>query len=111
LIFTVADENNSFFRLQSVNTLPDFIILSEQVINQGRSVQSSHLTHILMGCYAPYIYFDIVGKNGYRTFQTSRKLQQVMHYDQEHNNSVWGHTGKSEFENYCSGENLIKNII
>ena len=62
MIFTVADENNSFFRLQSVNTLPDFIILSEQVINQGRSVQSSHLTHIFMGCYAPYIYFDIVGK-------------------------------------------------
>ncbi len=55
--------------MQSVNALPDFIILSEQVIHQGRTGQSSHLTHIFMGCYAPYIYFDIVGKNGYRTFQ------------------------------------------
>jgi hypothetical protein len=61
---------------------------------------------------APYLYFDIAGKNGYRTFQPSRKLQQVMHYDQEHNNSVWWHTGESEFENSCSIENLIKkNII
>jgi DNA-binding LytR/AlgR family response regulator len=24
--------------------------------------------------------------------------KQVMHYDQEHNNSVWLHTGESEFK-------------
>jgi hypothetical protein len=34
-----------------------------------------------------------------------------MHYDQEHNKSVWWHTGESELGNYYSGENLLKNII
>jgi hypothetical protein len=45
------------------------------------------------------VFNALIWKNGYRTFQPSRKLQQVMHYDQEHDNSVWWHTGESEFEN------------
>jgi hypothetical protein len=90
--------------LPSVNILRDFIIESEQVINQGRSGQGSYLIYIFMGSSVPYFYFAIVGKNGYRTLQPSRKLQKGMRYDPGHNNSVWWHTGESDFENYCSGE-------
>jgi hypothetical protein len=46
----------------------------------------------------------LVWKNKYRTFQLSKKLQQVMRYDQEHDSSVWWHTGELEFESYSTFE-------
>jgi hypothetical protein len=42
--------------LQSVNTLPDFIIESEQVINQGRSGQGSHLIYIFHGVFCSLLF-------------------------------------------------------
>jgi hypothetical protein len=45
------------------------------------------------------VFNALIWKNGYRTFQPSRKLQQIMHYDTLHNKSTWWHTGESEYEN------------
>ena len=50
------------------------------------------------------VFNALIWKNGYRTFQPSRKLQQVMRYDKEHNCSVWYPTGESEFESYSTFE-------
>lgn len=50
------------------------------------------------------VFNALIWKNGYRTFQPSRKLQHVMHYEKVHNNSVWWHTGESEFENMSTPE-------
>ena len=37
-------------------------------------------------------------------FQPSRRLQEVMRYDKVHNNSVFWHTGESEFEKISTFE-------
>ena len=50
------------------------------------------------------VFNSLIWKNGYRTFQPSRKLQQIISYDQENKNSVWWHTGESEFENTSTSE-------
>jgi len=46
------------------------------------------------------VFNAFIGKNGYRTFQLSRELQRVMRYDREYKNSIWWHSGESEFESY-----------
>jgi len=50
------------------------------------------------------VFNALIWKNGYRTFQPSRKLQQFMRYNQNRDNSVWWHTGESEFESYSTSE-------
>jgi len=45
-----------------------------------------------------FCFHALLWKNGYRTFQPSRRLQQVMSYNRIHDNSVWWHTGELEFE-------------
>jgi hypothetical protein len=45
-----------------------------------------------------FVFNALLWKNGYRTFQPCRRLQQVMSYNRIHDNSVWWHTGESEFE-------------
>jgi hypothetical protein len=50
------------------------------------------------------VFNALIWKNGYRTFQPSRKLQKIMRYDKDHENSVWWHTGESEFESHSTFE-------
>jgi len=50
------------------------------------------------------VFNALIWKNGYRTFQPSRKLQQLMRYNQDRQSSVWWHTGESEFESYSTFE-------
>jgi hypothetical protein len=50
------------------------------------------------------VFNALIWKKGYRTFQPSRNLQKIMRYDKEYNNSVWWHTGESEFENMSTPE-------
>jgi hypothetical protein len=50
------------------------------------------------------VFNALIWKNGYRTFQPSRKLQNIMRYDKEQENSVWWHSGESEFERYSTLE-------
>jgi hypothetical protein len=51
-----------------------------------------------------FVFNALLWKNGYRTFQPSRRLQQVMSYNRIHDSSVWGHTGESEFESNSAFE-------
>ena len=45
-----------------------------------------------------FVFNELLWKNGYRTFQLSRRLQQGMSYNRIHDSSVWGHTGESELK-------------
>lgn len=60
------------------------------------------------------VFNALIRKNGYRSFQPSRKLQQVMCYDQVRDNSVWRHTGdlfgrSIKFPNGYHFVNCLKN--
>jgi hypothetical protein len=51
------------------------------------------------------VFNALIWKKGYRTFQPSRNLQKIMHYDKANDeNSVWWHTGESEFESMSTSE-------
>jgi len=50
------------------------------------------------------VFNALIWKNGYRSFQPSRKLQQIMRYSQERDNAVYWHTGESEYENNSTSE-------
>jgi hypothetical protein len=45
-----------------------------------------------------FVFNELLWKNGYRTFQPCRRLQQGMSYNRIHDSSVWGHTGESELK-------------
>jgi len=45
-----------------------------------------------------FVFNALLWKNGYRTFQPCRRLQQVVSYSRIHDSSVWWHTGELEFE-------------
>ena len=45
-----------------------------------------------------FVFNALIGKNGYQTFQPSRRQQQGMSYNRIHDSSAWWHTGESEFE-------------
>jgi hypothetical protein len=51
-----------------------------------------------------FVFNALLWKKGYRTFQPSRRLQQVMSYNRIHDSSVWWHTGESEFESNSTFE-------
>jgi len=50
------------------------------------------------------VFNALIWKNGYRTFQPSQKLQQILRWDKLKDSSIYWHTGESELDSFSTYE-------